>query len=128
MANKRGKMDFDALVDAIQRAHEHLSAQAGKAVNISLTLRNWMIGFYIEEYERAGLDRAKYGERLMDELASALQVQGVARCDRRELYRYRQFYLAYPQIVDAAPPQLLPGSPLGSINKSLPDKSGKNAS
>lgn len=29
------------------------------------------------------------------------------RCDRRELYRYRQFYLTYPQIVESVPPQLL---------------------
>jgi len=43
--------DFDALVSAIRQVHEHLAAQAGKAVNISLTLRNWAIGCYIREYE-----------------------------------------------------------------------------
>jgi hypothetical protein len=36
----------------------HLSAQAGRAVNISLTMRNWMIGLYIAEYKLRGADRA----------------------------------------------------------------------
>jgi DUF1016 N-terminal domain len=33
---------------------------------------------------------------------------GVSCCDRRELYRYRTFYLAYPQIAEALPPQFRP--------------------
>jgi predicted nuclease of restriction endonuclease-like (RecB) superfamily len=40
----------------------------------------------------------------MEELARSLQQRGLARCDRRELYRYRQFFLAYPQIVESLPP------------------------
>ena len=42
----------------------------------------------------------------MDELATALTKQGLSRCDRRELYRYRQFYILYPQIVETVSPQL----------------------
>lgn len=96
---------FAGLIQSIQAAHRELAAQAGKAVNISLTLRNWLIGHYIEEYERNGVDRAEYGEKLMDHLSSQLTRQGISRCDRRELYRYRQFYLTYPQIVRSLPPQ-----------------------
>jgi len=33
--------DFNALVAAIRRAHEQMAAQAGKAINITLTMRNW---------------------------------------------------------------------------------------
>lgn len=43
----------------------------------------------------------------MDRLADSLTQLGVSRCDRREIYRYRQFYLTYPQIVEAVTPQLL---------------------
>ncbi len=42
------------LVQQIQQTHTELTAQAGKAVNVSLTLRNWLIGFYITEYEQQG--------------------------------------------------------------------------
>lgn len=100
-------LNFGQLVGAIRQVHEELAAQASKAVNASLTLRNWMIGFYVEEYERQGVDRADYGDKLMDRLADSLTQQGVSRCDRREIYRYRQFYLTYPQIVEAVTPQLL---------------------
>ena len=103
---KKTHLTFAELVLSIRQAHDLFSAQASKAVNISLTLRNWSIGYYIERYERLGVDRAKYGERLMDDLSETLRKLGLSRCDRRELYRYRQFYLTYPQIVEAATPQL----------------------
>ncbi len=107
-------LDFGQLVGAIRQVHDELAAQASRAVNTGLTLRNWMIGFHVEEYERRGVDRAEYGDKLMDRLAESLIRLGVSRCDRRELYRYRQFYITYPQIVEAATPQLqlLPGQAL----------------
>jgi len=57
-------MDFEFLVQAITQVHERMLVQAAKAVNVSLTLRNWLIGCYIREYELGGTDRAAYGERL----------------------------------------------------------------
>jgi predicted nuclease of restriction endonuclease-like (RecB) superfamily len=103
---ENGLVSFDLLVTSIRRAHEELAAQTARAVNMSLTLRNWLIGLYIEEYERRGVDRQSYGNKLLDRLAASLAQRGVPRCDRRELYRYRQLYLAYPQIVETLSPQL----------------------
>ena len=37
----------------------------------SLTLRNCAIGCYIRDYEQNGADRAKYGERLLENLSEA---------------------------------------------------------
>ncbi|MCR4572157.1 MAG: hypothetical protein K5787_00160, partial [Lentisphaeria bacterium] len=53
---------LDSLSQSIRQLHEHLAAKAKHAINISLTLRNWLIGFYIAEYQLHGADRAKYGE------------------------------------------------------------------
>lgn len=90
--------DFPALVDAIRQVHQHMAAQAGKAVNISLTLRNWAIGWYIREYEQKGADRATYGNQLVDRLAEALQ-ESLDKCyTGRYLRLCRQFYETYPQI------------------------------
>ncbi|HLP45832.1 MAG TPA: PDDEXK nuclease domain-containing protein [Candidatus Kapabacteria bacterium] len=100
------KLTFVNLVSSIRKAHDLFSAQANKAVNANLTMRNWAIGYYIERYERSGVDRAKYGEKLMDDLSDSLKNQGLPRCDRRELYRYRKFYLTYPYIGEALSPQL----------------------
>ena len=98
-------LDFDALVKAIRQVHDQLAAQAGKAVNISLTLRNWAIGCYIREYEQNGADRAKYGEKLLEDLAGRLQQEGMERVVARELRRYRQFYTVYPLIWESATPE-----------------------
>lgn len=97
---------FEALVTNIRQADEELASQASRAVNIRLTLRNWLMGFYIEEYERKGVDRQRYGDKLLTRLSQSLKEVGVSRCDGRELYRYRQFYLTYPQIVETLSPQL----------------------
>jgi hypothetical protein len=101
------ELTFVNLIEAIQQVHKQLASQAGRAVNISLTLRNWLIGCYIAEYELNGADRADYGEMLMDKLAETLGNNGVSRSDVRELRRYRQFYSTYPQIRETLNPELL---------------------
>ncbi len=98
--------NFAALVNAILQVHEQSSAAASRAVNVSLTLRNWLIGWHIREYEQHGADRAEYGERLLDRLAEALRQKGVNRADARELRRYRRFYLVYPHIRESLTPEL----------------------
>ncbi len=97
--------DFDSLVRAITLAHDRLLMKAVKAVNISLTLRNWLIGFYIAVYEQRGADRAAYGERLLEKLAKRLAESGLKSCSERELRRYRRFYQIYPQIRETVSPE-----------------------
>ena len=94
--------DFAHLVAAIQQTHVVLADQAAKAVNISLTLRNWFIGQHIAEFELQGADRARYGDKLLSELARALRDQAVSNVGKRQLYGYLAFYRAYPQIVRTA--------------------------
>lgn len=100
----QGGLRFTALVEAVRQVHEHSAAAASRAVNTSLTLRNWAIGCYIVEYEQSGADRAEYGERMMDRLAEELRRRGVPASDRQRLYAYVGFYRAYPQIGEAIPP------------------------
>ena len=82
MKSRPAPMDFPQLVAAIRNAHDSLSAHASRAVNISLTLRNWVIGYYIAEYELHGADRASYGEQVIAELAQ--QLKDVSNCNRRQ--------------------------------------------
>lgn len=91
-------LDFSALVAAIRQVHENMSAQAGKAVNISLTLRNWAIGCYIREYEQNGADRAQYGKNIFEKISESLRQNSPIEYHPRELRRCREFYTAYPQI------------------------------
>lgn len=68
-----GILNFAALAEALRQVHERCAAQAARAVNVSLTLRNWAIGCYIVEHERSGVDRAEYGERMVDRLTEELR-------------------------------------------------------
>ena len=97
------KLNFQRLVEVIQKVHIELSSNAKKAINISLTLRNWLIGCYLSEYKLSEADRAKYGEQLLAKLAKELR--DISNCNQRQLYRYLRFYRFYPQIVGSLPPQ-----------------------
>ncbi len=98
-------LTFPDLVTVISRIHYELANQAHRKVNLILTLRNWMIGYYIEEYARSGSDRAEYGTRLIDWLSDTLSLQGVPRCERHEIHRYQRFYQIYPWIMESLLPQ-----------------------
>lgn len=101
-----GLMSFDGLVTTLGDVDTELATQASRAINARLTQRNWLMGCYIAEYEQHGLDRATYGEGLLDRLSARLSKLGVSRVETRELRRYRQFYLSYPQIRDSLSPEL----------------------
>lgn len=103
-------MNFAALVKGIRRVHEESAAMANRVVNTSVTLRNWIIGAYIVEYEMHGADRAKYGEKLLDRLAERLTENKVPSCERRRIYVYRQFFQSYPQIAESLSPHFLGAS------------------
>ncbi|MCP4129703.1 MAG: DUF1016 domain-containing protein [bacterium] len=104
MNNKKHNMDFNGLIAGIQQVDKELSKQASSAVNVSLTLRNWLIGGYIHKYEILGSDRAKYGDKLIEKLSQSLS--DIPRTQKRELNRYRQLYKVYPQIGETLSPQL----------------------
>jgi len=121
-------MNFDALVHAIADIHQRTQSAAVRAVNIALTRRNWLIGAYIVEFEQQGEDRAAYGDRLLPKLAERLQQKKIPRSDERELRRFRQFYLSYPQIRDAVSPEFGESSCLPEKRDSAGPETGLSAS
>ncbi|WP_090108354.1 DUF1016 N-terminal domain-containing protein [Chitinophaga sp. CF118] len=77
----------------------HFLNKVQKQVNTALTLRNWIIGFYIVEYEQHGDDRAVYGQKLYKEIAENLKMAGVTSIRERHLYLCKDFYKAYSHIL-----------------------------
>lgn len=65
-------MNFSNLVQSIKQTHNFLQLDITKAINRNLTIRNWLIGYYIVEFEQKGEDRAKYGTKLITELAKLI--------------------------------------------------------
>lgn len=88
-------MNFESLVGCINQVQDMLQAQTAHAINLAVTARNWLVGFYIVEFEQHGEDRAKYGENLLKNLAKRLNRRGLGE---RRLYEFRLTYIIYPQI------------------------------
>ena len=88
-------MKFNELRLNIRQISDSLRQSAVSAINSHLTVRNWLVGFYIVEFEQNGEDRARYGAKLLQNLAENLNEDGLSY---RNLCLYRQFYLVYPEI------------------------------
>ena len=86
---------FEDLSVSVLQTHQTAQTEAIRAVNQMATLRNWLIGCYIVEYEQKGCDRAKYGDRLLKRLEERVNTKGL----NLTLFKNsRRFYLLYPQI------------------------------
>ena len=90
------EVNFDILVNRIEETQHVLQNNARLVINRHVTAKAWLVGCYIVEYEQKGEDRAKYGERLIDELAK--RFRGNKTLSKRSLQLYRQFYLTYPHL------------------------------
>ena len=88
-------MNFDSLVHTIHSVQDALQEQAAHAVNLALTARNWLIGYYIVEFEQRGEDRAEYGEQLLKKLETSINKKGMTE---RRFREFRRLYIVYPQL------------------------------
>lgn len=88
-------MDFPQLTSNILVTHNALQNNAMRAINQNITARNWLVGYWIVEFEQNGEDRAKYGDQLLVSLAKAIQIKGMGKS---MLNSCRLFYKAYPEL------------------------------
>lgn len=91
-------MNFEQLIKTIEQTSATLRERAFSAVNQALVIRNWMIGFYIFEFEQKGEDRAAYGEKLLETIALKLKQKKINGMSVTNLKLFRKFYEIYPQI------------------------------
>jgi Uncharacterized conserved protein len=85
-------IDFNQLESSINSLNLVFEENTAKAINRNVTARNWLIGFYIVNYEQNGKDRAKYGDKVVRHLADRLNRKSLSY---RNLMLYRQFYLEF---------------------------------
>jgi len=89
-------MTFKNLISSINDIHTSLQIKAIQSVSVNLTIRNYLIGYYIVEYEQNGNDRAEYGAKVIQKLADNLKsIKGLSPTNLR---LFRAFYKTYPQI------------------------------
>lgn len=88
---------FLELTHVIQSTHDAAQTCAVKAINRMQTMRNWLIGYYIVEFEQHGKDRAEYGDYLLKRLEEKVNRKGLTVT----LFKWsRKFYRLYPQMVE----------------------------
>ena len=92
---------FEALTQCISTLHSTLQTSAVNAVNRFATIRNWLIGRYIVEYEQCGNDRAQYGAKLLPNIVVRVKIKGI---NATLLANARNFYLDYPQMNEVVAP------------------------
>lgn len=91
---------FNDLASIVQTTHDAAQSSAVKATNRMQTMRNWLIGYYIVEFEQHGKDRAEYGTQLLKKLEERVDRKGLTTT----LFKWaRKFYRLYPQMMENLP-------------------------
>ena len=91
---------FNDLASIVQTTHDAAQSSAVKAINRMRTMRNWLIGYYIVEFEQHGKDRAEYGTQLLKKLEERVDRKGLTTT----LFKWaRKFYRLYPQMMENLP-------------------------
>ena len=83
---------FDDISSIITTGQHQAYAAAGQAAIATY----WNIGRRIVEEEQQGEVRAKYGSKLISELAQRLSTIYGNNYNKRNLQHYRKFYLLFP--------------------------------
>ena len=80
----------------IRQILEQARGKAQSAVNSAMVEAYWLIGKRIVEEEQQGEKKAKYGERLLENLSRELSQEFGKGFSYANLRNFRQFYLTYP--------------------------------
>ncbi len=95
---------FQQLLDLFQTTHNDLQKRASHSIDVALVVRNWLFGWYLVEYENAGVERAElYGKGLINKLSKELKASGLKGVSPTNLRKFRSFYQAY-QVIQQSPP------------------------
>lgn len=119
------KVDVEKLYGDVCVIIEQARDNAYRAVNVQLTLRNWLIGERVAKEELQGEARAAYGKQIISELSKKLTDHYGAGFDFSSIYQYIKFYRLFPQILDAVSPELRKGFGILGATNSKSDNGDK---
>ncbi len=110
---KPGQADYAAVHTDIIALLESARRAAARSVNAVMTATYWAIGQRIVTFEQGGLERATYGETLIERLAVDLSARFGRGFSKQNLWQMRAFHLAWP--VDQISQTLSAKSPVAPI-------------
>jgi predicted nuclease of restriction endonuclease-like (RecB) superfamily len=101
--NKNPTANQDILFNRIVSILEQARGNVVRAVNTNMVLAYWLIGREIVEEIQRGKGRAKYGERVIEELSERLTERYGSGFSPTTLQYFRKFYLTYTDRCPAIP-------------------------
>lgn len=125
MTDVRPWSGFESLVSGLAGLQTRAREAAARSVDEILTTRSWLIGAWIIAFEQEGADRARYGDGLIDALATAFKARGVSGLSARNLRNCRQIALTWPGLGIRQTPS---ANSQSKAAKRLPSNSGAGAS
>ncbi len=92
-------MKLAELIQNIRSVQQQLQQTVASSVNQGLSVRNWLVGYYLVEFQQKGEERAKYGDQLLATVSKKINQKGFSTAN---LSRYRQFYMTYPKLLESS--------------------------
>ena len=89
----------DALFERVVSILEQARGNVVRVVNTNMVLAYWLIGREIVQELQGGKGRAKYGERVVEDLSARLTERYGKGFSQESLQFFRRFYLAYRERV-----------------------------
>lgn len=91
--------NFNHLVELCKKIHREMQQRAVRSADAFLTVRNWLLGCYIVEYEQEGADRAQYARETLKQLSAALKAELGRGFSVDNLELMRRFFQCYRDIL-----------------------------
>jgi hypothetical protein len=92
------RMTDDGLYERIAQILEQARGQVARTVNTAMVQAYWLVGREIVAVTQEGSPRARYGNEVVKRLSRRLQQAYRKGFSLPNLFRIRQFYLAFPVV------------------------------
>jgi predicted nuclease of restriction endonuclease-like (RecB) superfamily len=96
---KKKAAQDDSLFDRVVSILEQARANVVRAVNSSMVTAYWLIGREIVEELQGGDERAEYGKQVIEKLSKDLTSRYGSGFSTTNLWYFKQFYVAYQDVV-----------------------------
>lgn len=94
-------MIFEKLIQIIENTNIVLQKKALSVTNQLSVIRNWLVGFYIVEFEQHGKDYSQYGDKVISSLAKYFNKKKIKGFSATNLKLFIQFYITYTQFISS---------------------------
>ena len=95
------EFSFKQLVERCKQTHQEMQRRASRSSDTLLAIRNWLLGWYIVEFEQSGANKAQYGKEILKRLSSVLKADLGRGFSVDSLEQMRRFFLAYRDVLSA---------------------------